>query len=301
MAAFAAAGVFATAAAASPSVGFADDATKYSDDGGAQLFDRLKASGAVENRVAVYWDPANPTQIQEKGSLDRFLRSQSRRACASSSASTRASANTFQDGHGHPDRRIRRLSQAPRADLPAGARLRRPERAERGLLAGSPARRHGGERLRGALAAHPRRRLRGAGGPVDPGIDIAGLGISPAANNRTIDIAPSASSTRSAAPTGHPAARRRSWTRSTSTSTRTMPPTTGAGRPLRLAAGIRARRRHPGEAGDLERERGTGQPVFQEPGAAGPFLELRIGEIGWQVHAHGGGAEPVHERRERPR
>ena len=28
---------------------------------------------------------------------------------------------------------------------------------------------------------------------------------------------------------------------------------------------------------------GTGQPVVQEPGASGPFLKLRIGEIGWQV------------------
>ena len=73
LAVFVAAGVFATAAAASPRIGFADDATKYSDDGGAQLLDRLKGSGSVENRVAVYWDPANPTQIQEKGFLDRFL------------------------------------------------------------------------------------------------------------------------------------------------------------------------------------------------------------------------------------
>src|SRR3954471_4129366 len=73
LAVLAAAGVFATAAAASPKVGFADDMTKYSDDGGAQLLDRLKASGSVENRVAVYWDPAQPSEIQEKAFLDRFL------------------------------------------------------------------------------------------------------------------------------------------------------------------------------------------------------------------------------------
>ena len=64
-AAFAAAGAFASGALAGPKVGFADDVTKNADDGGAQLLNRLKASGSVENRVAVCWDPANRTGIEE--------------------------------------------------------------------------------------------------------------------------------------------------------------------------------------------------------------------------------------------
>jgi hypothetical protein len=65
--------IVAAGAAGAPRVGFADDATKYSDDGGAQLFGKLRGVGAVENRVAVYWDPAQPETIQEQDFLDRML------------------------------------------------------------------------------------------------------------------------------------------------------------------------------------------------------------------------------------
>src|SRR5262249_19056251 len=53
--------------------GFADDATKFADDGDAQLFAKLRESGAAENRVAVYWDPSDPTSIQQQDFLDRMI------------------------------------------------------------------------------------------------------------------------------------------------------------------------------------------------------------------------------------
>ena len=78
--------------------------TKYSDDGGAQLLDRLKGSGAVENRVAVYWDPANPTQIQEKGFLDRFLPVAKQKGVRVVFSVYPRSARRIPDRHGRPDR-----------------------------------------------------------------------------------------------------------------------------------------------------------------------------------------------------
>jgi hypothetical protein len=67
------AGVTAAVAPASPRFGVAEDATKYADDGGATLYPKLTALGMETNRMAVHWDPTDPTTIQERGFLDRAL------------------------------------------------------------------------------------------------------------------------------------------------------------------------------------------------------------------------------------
>ena len=53
--------------------GFADDAGKYAEDGGAAYFDELKRVGATENRITVLWDPKRPETILEESFLDRVV------------------------------------------------------------------------------------------------------------------------------------------------------------------------------------------------------------------------------------
>jgi hypothetical protein len=64
---------WACAAAAGPNIGFADDATKYSDDGGARLFTEMNKLVTTSNRVAVFWDSGAPTTIQDQAFLDRMI------------------------------------------------------------------------------------------------------------------------------------------------------------------------------------------------------------------------------------
>ena len=61
------------AAAAGPQIGFAEDATKYSDDGGAALFTEMSALQTTTNRVAIFWNADDPATIQEEAFLDRML------------------------------------------------------------------------------------------------------------------------------------------------------------------------------------------------------------------------------------
>ena len=59
--------------ASSTTFGVADDAGKYANDGGAGFFDLLTQLGMSENRMAVFWDPANPTTIVDQAFLDRAV------------------------------------------------------------------------------------------------------------------------------------------------------------------------------------------------------------------------------------
>jgi hypothetical protein len=61
------------AAAAGPRFGVADDAGKYSDDGGAAVYKTLADVGMTDNRMVVLWDASRPTEIVEKPFLDRAL------------------------------------------------------------------------------------------------------------------------------------------------------------------------------------------------------------------------------------
>jgi hypothetical protein len=62
-----------SSAASSTTFGVADDAGKYSEDGGASFFNMLTDLGMTENRIAVFWDPANPTTIVDQAFLDRAI------------------------------------------------------------------------------------------------------------------------------------------------------------------------------------------------------------------------------------
>jgi len=54
-------------------VGVAEDAAKGYADGGDAFLSQLTGSGLSVLRLTVYWDPTQPTTIQEKASLDRAL------------------------------------------------------------------------------------------------------------------------------------------------------------------------------------------------------------------------------------
>jgi hypothetical protein len=65
--------VLAAQAAALPVMGVAEDATKYSNDGGAALYKRMTSYGLQSNRISVYWNFNEPETIQEKSFLDRVV------------------------------------------------------------------------------------------------------------------------------------------------------------------------------------------------------------------------------------
>jgi hypothetical protein len=68
-----AAAVTATSVQATPRFGVAEDATKYAEDGGISFYVRLRSLRMVENRIAVRWNPVEPTEILEQKFLDRAV------------------------------------------------------------------------------------------------------------------------------------------------------------------------------------------------------------------------------------
>src|SRR3954468_3490330 len=66
-------------AASSTSFGVADDAGKYAEDGGAGFFTMLTQLGMTENRMAVFWDPSQPTTIVDQAFFDRSISQAQRR------------------------------------------------------------------------------------------------------------------------------------------------------------------------------------------------------------------------------
>ena len=61
------------AGAANPQIGFAEDATKYANDGGNALFNEMNKLGTTTNRVAVFYNADAPTTIQDQAFLDRMI------------------------------------------------------------------------------------------------------------------------------------------------------------------------------------------------------------------------------------
>jgi hypothetical protein len=66
-------------AAPSTTFGVADDAGKYAEDGGAGFFTMLTQLGMTENRMAVFWDPSQPSTIVDQAFLDRAVPQAQRR------------------------------------------------------------------------------------------------------------------------------------------------------------------------------------------------------------------------------
>jgi hypothetical protein len=62
-----------TGAAGGPRFGVADDAGKYADDGGDEVFAALTDLGMTDNRMWIFWDDRRPLAFVEKPFLDRAL------------------------------------------------------------------------------------------------------------------------------------------------------------------------------------------------------------------------------------
>ena len=62
-----------SASASPPQIGFAEDATKYADDGGEALFTEMDKLLTTTNRVAVFYNADAPTVIQDQTFLDRMI------------------------------------------------------------------------------------------------------------------------------------------------------------------------------------------------------------------------------------
>ena len=119
--------------------GFADDAGKYAEDGGASYFNDLRAAGGTENRITVLWDPKRPDTILEQSFLDRSLPVAAAKgirvvfhvfpisptALSAPDASENFAAFLTQLATTYPGVRIRRRQRAQPAALPAPAVLPR--------------------------------------------------------------------------------------------------------------------------------------------------------------------------------
>jgi hypothetical protein len=274
------AAALAAGAAASPVVGFADDATKFSDDGGAALDGKLRDVGAVENRVAVYWDAADPTTIQEQDMLDRMMPVAAANGVQVVFSVYARGASTFTTD---TDTRVAQFADYLKLLAARYPQVRTYEVLNEPNEAYFFAPQHGpnGEILSAPIAFRLLAAAYDALKSVDPAITVAGLGLSPAANDRT-----STSPVRFLNALG--AAYRASGRKTPimdeldvhiypdnaarqDENTHYAWPQIGPGDFDRLKQAV------------WDAFEGTGQPVFQEPGASGPFLKLRIGEIGWQV------------------
>jgi hypothetical protein len=273
--------VFATGAGAGINVGFADDATKYSDDGGAALFDKLQDLGAAENRIAVFWDPSQPATIQERAFLDRMLPVAEQhgirvvfsvypRSPLTFSTDTAARIAQFADYLKLLARTYPQVKTYVVLNEPNEAYFWAPQHDAQGSIVSAAT------VFRVLAAAYDALKS------VDPGITVAGLGISPAANDRT-----STSPVRflNALGQAYRASSRKAPIMDEldlhiypddnahhDNTTHYLWPQIGPADLDRIKQAV------------WDAFAGTAQPVFAEPGGpAGPALGLRIGEIGWQV------------------
>jgi hypothetical protein len=260
-------------------LGVADDATKYADDGGETLFAKLDELGARENRVAVYWNPDQPDKIQERGFLDRMLPVAQKHGIKIVFSVYARAPSTFSID---TDRRVQqfagylRLLAQTHPQVKTYVVLNEPNEA----YFWAPQR--SGDEI---VSARTALRVLAAGydalKSVDPSITVAGLGLSPDANDRT-----------STSPVRFLDALGRAY----KASGRTKPIMDE----LDLHLYPRDAARHDQNtsyvwpnagARDVDRIKqaiwdafnGTAQPVLEETGQPGPYLKLRIGEIGWQV------------------
>jgi hypothetical protein len=274
------AAALAAGAGAAPNIGFADDATKFSDDGGAQLLGRLREVGAVENRVAVYWDPADPNTIQQQDFLDRMMPAADASGVRIVFSVYPRGASTFTTD---TDTRVGQFAAYLELLAARYPQVRTYEVLNEPNEAYFFAPQHGpnGEVLSAPIAFRLLAAAYDSLKSADPSITVAGLGLSPAANDKT-----STSPVRFLNALG--AAYRLSGRKTPimdeldvhiypdnaarqDENTHYAWPQIGPGDFDRLKQAV------------WDAFAGTGQPVFQEPGAGGPFLKLRIGEIGWQV------------------
>jgi hypothetical protein len=270
--------------------GFADDAGKYAEDGGAAYFNDLKAAGGTENRITVLWDPQRPETILEQSFLDRSLPVAEAKGIrvvfhvfpvSPTALSSRDAADNFAAFMSRLATEYPRVREFVVGNEPNQPRFLRPQF--------SPA----GKGLAAATYATLLARSYDALKAVDPAIRVIGLGLSGRGND--LPLAPSNAST-------SPVRFLRDLGAAYRSSGRTLPLMDELGLHLYPRSD-----RDPVLAGDrwpragivnLARIKqalwdafaGTGQPTVEQG------LKLRIDEIGWQAVVPAGRRGAYHGR-----
>ena len=157
---------------------------KFSDDGGTQLFGKLREAGAVENRVAVYWDPADPTTIQQQDFLDRMMPAADAGGVHIVFSVYPRGAQTFTTD---TDMRIGQFAAYLKLLAARYPQVRTYEVLNEPNEAYFFAPQHGpnGEILSAPIALRVLAAAYDSLKSADPSITVAGLGLSPAANDKT--------------------------------------------------------------------------------------------------------------------
>src|SRR6266511_4798688 len=168
-------------AASSTTFGVADDAGKYAEDGGSGFFNMLTDLGMTENRMAVFWDPANPTTIYDRVFLDRAV--------------TQAIRHGIEPIFAIYPLKARALVDTPNgidlfAEYAARVAQRYPQvRRIICLNEGNQPRFHqpqfdaAGNGVSGAVEERAMAACYDALKAVDPGLDVTGFGLSPRGND----------------------------------------------------------------------------------------------------------------------
>ncbi|MGZ4384900.1 MAG: hypothetical protein ACXVY3_09900 [Gaiellaceae bacterium] len=272
-------------AGARPAFGFTEDMTKYADDGGAAYFDLFNQIGVTENRVCVFWNPDNPGVIEEKPFLDRFIpQAVAHHITVVFSVQSRTARGYTQSASSVDDyvaflvklaETYPQVSQFVIGNEPNQPRFWQPQFNADGSVASAAAYTTLLARSYDALKA------------LNPNITVIGLGLSPRGNDM-----PHATSNASVSPVR--------FIKEMGDAYRKL----GRQQPLMDVLGLHIYPQlntDPPSKGyvwpgigfpNLDRLkqavwdsfRNTAQPLFEEDGATGgPFLHLKIDEIGWQT------------------
>jgi hypothetical protein len=270
---------------ARPAFGFSEDATKFADDGGDAYLALFNDLGVTENRVCVFWDPANPDVIEEQPFLDRFVPEavahhitvvfsvQSRTArgyTGSADALDQYVAFLVKLAQAYPQ-----VTQFVIGNEPNQPRFWQPQFNADGSVASAAAYTELLARSYDALKA------------VNPAITVVGLGVSPRGNDK-----PHATSNASVSPVRFIAAMGAAYREMGRDkplmdvlavhiypNVNTDPPSKGYVWP---GVGFPNLDRLKQAVWDAFHD--TAQPVFAEQDTTeGPFLRLKIDEIGWQT------------------
>jgi hypothetical protein len=288
---FAAAGAGSSTGSSPTSItfGVTEDATKYSEDGGAVYFRTMTDLGMAEDRVIVFWDENTPAKILEQSFVDRMMRAvpgsgirivlaiQPIHALAFA-INTQARVAAFAAYVRQVALRYPQVREYVIGNEPNVRRFFQPQHAADGTIASAG--------VYAQMLAASYDTLKG----IDPAIKVDGLAISPGGNDQGLGVgAESVSPVRFIAALGD--AYRKS----------------GRTKPLADVVDVHSYaavntfpltqpRKWP-QAGpaDLDRLKqawwdafhGTAQPVFQETGDSGPpgtaYVRFRIDESGTQV------------------
>ena len=148
-------------------VGAADNRPESSPEQAERFYDTMSRVGLKENRLAIIWNPQQPTQIDRRDALDQAVTARGSPGHPAHVLGLRAAGERDLE-QSRERRAFRRVPCAARPDLSDGSRLHRRQRAEQAARLAAAVHRQESRRLL-LLCGHPRRLLRRSQGgrPAD--------------------------------------------------------------------------------------------------------------------------------------